>query len=424
MKSGILKWLDIFSLGLVAVLTHLTMFVCYEKGADPPRACEYGSPQLQLGILFLIVLFVFWRNRFEGRAAAYWSAWRRNWAVLLLIALALFSLAWSVFPPATIYRSFLVLFLALIAAFYGSRLSARNLVAYVAVVIGVFAVASLFVALAWPDAGITHAYAYEGLWRGIFWHKIYLGATMALGYIAGLVILFSPRAHFTLTHKILAAGMIVLCAVLALLSNSASGLVVFVIQTGLFILAALWLAFGRRISRKVYWALGGVLAFVLILVLINLDVIFGLFNRSASMTGRTGMWTHVLTTYVTQRPWLGHGFGAFWLQPGINQAVQSVVGWYYPVKVGDNGYLDILLNLGVLGLFLLLAVLGTGVWRALRVAIHGRSLIHFFPLFVLAHIVFINISLSYIVEMESFIWFLLVVILFMVSRRDNSLVPQ
>jgi len=416
MREKFLKLSDVIGLGLAALLTHLSIFVCYARDADPPRPCSYASPQMQLSILFGMVLFILWRNRFQGEENSFWATWRRNWLVGLFIGLAFLSLGWTALFSATIYRSILILFTAWIAAYVGYRFSPRNLVDFIAVVIGVFAAASLLVALVWPSAGITWAYAYEGLWRGIFWHKIYLGATMALGYIAYLVILFSPASQYNLVHKSLAAVMLALCTVLAVLSNSASGLVVFAIQTGLFILVKAWLAWGGRISRRGYWILGGVAALGLVLVLANLGFIFGLFGRSATMTGRIPMWSHVFEAYVLQRPLLGHGFGAFWLQPGINQQVQSVVGWYYPVKVADNGYLDVLLGLGVIGLVLLLAMLATGLWRALRVAVQGRDLISFFPLFMLAHIIFINISLSYIVEMESFIWFLLVAILFMVSK--------
>lgn len=420
MRGQIFKWLDSLILGLVALLTHLSIFVCYDRSMEPPSACTYGSPQLQLSFLFIIALFVFWRLRFEGVGRQYWFTWKRNWPLAIFIILALSSLGWTVLVGGTLYRALLASFLGVIAIFYGSRISSRDLLVYVVFTVGILALASLFVALVWPQAGITHAPPYEGLWRGVFWHKIYLGATMALGYIAGLVILFSSRTQFAWLQRVLAVGVIVLCSVLAVLSDSASGLMVFAIQTGLFILVYAWLTWGYRISRRGYWLLGGAAAIGIMIVLGNLDVVFSLFNRSATMTGRTDMWAHVLTTYAFQRPYLGHGFGAFWLQPGINQAIQVVVGWGYPVKVGDNGYLDVFLGLGGAGLLLLLVMLARGAWQAMTPAIRGRDLILFFPAFVLAHIIFINISLSYLVEFESFIWFLLVLVLAHVSKQETG----
>ncbi len=410
---------DVFILGLVSVLTHQTIFVCYQRGTLPLHPCTYGSPQGQLSVLFIIVLYVFWRIRFNGEEKKYVTAWQHNWLLGLFVCLALASLTWTVFLSGTIYRSLLLLFITLIAAYIGLQLTPRALVNFVAVSIGIFALASLLLAVIWPSAGITSAYPYQGLWRGIFWHKIYLGATMALGYPAYLVILFSSNLPYTRAQKLLALVMLVVCSALAVLSDSASGLVVFVIQTGLFILVSLWLLWGHRLSRRSYWWLGGGFALGFLLVVTNLDLIFGFFNRNASLTGRVPMWLYVLETYFVKRPLFGYGFGAFWLQPGVNQAVQSVVGWLYPVKVSDNGYLDVLLNLGVAGLFVLLAILVTAFRRVFRIALVGRDLIHFFPFFVLVHIVFINIGLSYFIEMESFIWFLLVVVLFMFPKEPE-----
>jgi len=365
-----------------------------------------------LAILFLLRLQRAERNYFEG--------WRRNWQLGAFVGLALLSLSWTVFFPGTIYRVSLLLFISLIGAYMGMRFTARNLVNFLGVLVGVIALASLMLAAALPKAAIMTNHAYEGLWRGVFWHKIYLGATMALGYIAYLVILFSPRTQYSPIQKSLAALMLVIGAVLAVVSDSASGLLVYVIQTVLFILILMWLSWGRLISRRMYWFLAAGGLSILLLIATNLEFVFGLFNRSASMTGRVPMWIYLLESYLTRRPLVGYGFGTFWLQPGIKDAVQAVVGWYYPVTVSDNGYMDILLGLGAAGLLLLLAILATGFARAVRMAKHGHDLMHFFPLLVMVHIFFINLSLSYFMEFESFVWFLLVVVLFMSQETPDG----
>jgi O-antigen ligase len=219
----------------------------------------------------------------------------------------------------------------------------------------------------------------------------------------------------------MAALMLIVCAVLAKLSDSASGLVVFVIQTGVFILVWIWLKWGQRLPRRVFAYLGGAAILAGVLILSNLGFFFGLFNRSAQMTGRIPMWQHLLDVYISKHPLLGYGFGAFWMQDGIMEKVRAAVGWGYVVRVADNGYLDILLGLGVVGLGLLLAMLAVGFWRSLSHALAVRDLAAFFPFFVLVHILFINISLSYFFESEIFIWFLLVMVLFMLtSKREDD----
>ena len=417
MRVNIHKLVDVLILGMVALLTHQSIFLCYRGlTLGSGLGCRYGSASGQLGVLAGMVLIAFWLLRLRDEERRFFLVCRRNWLIFLFVGIGLLSLTWTAFFPATIYRSLLMLLLTLLAAYLGIRISARDLVIFIAVTIGVFALASLLLGIFLPQLAIMTNHPYEGLWRGIFWHKIYLGATMALGYIAYLVILFSPGREYVLVQKILAGILLVVCVVLAILSDSASGLVVLALQSGLFILLAAWLAWGGRMPRYAYWVLGGCAAVGLLLLLTNLGFVFGIFNRSASMTGRLPMWLHVWETYIVERPLFGYGFGAFWLQPGINEKIQSVVGWTYPVRVSDDGYLDVMLGLGIVGLFLLLAILALAFRRTLPRAIQARQLTAFFPVLVLMHVVFINISLSYIVEIESFIWFLLALILFMHSH--------
>ena len=408
MRRNILKPIDVIFLVLMAYLTHITIyawFYTYGKYS--------GSPELQLKITVVIGLVLVWLLRLEKGEKDLLLAWRKNWVLAGFIVFALLSLIWTVTLVTTIYRAFLTLFVSFIAAYLGLRLSTRNLVIFLALTVGVFALASLFLGVFFPQLAMSFEGPYAGLWHGIFWHKIYLGATMALGYVAYLVIIFSSREQYGRIEKIFAAIMLVVCGALAILSDAASGLIVFVIQTGLFILVLSWLKWGHLVPRRAYWWVGGVLVLGGIFILTNLKLFFGLFNRSATMTGRVPLWQYLLKTYIAERPFFGYGFGAFWHQKGMMQSVQAVVGWPYPVRVSDNGYMDILLGLGVVGLFLLLAVLAIGFWRAIKFALQGRDLTSFFPFFILIHVLFINLSLSYFFENEIFIWFLVVIILFM-----------
>jgi O-antigen ligase len=387
---------------------------------SPPRSCTYGSAESQLSMLFVIVLLTLLAARVRAEERIYLNVWRQNWFVGVFVCLALVSLSWTADVPATIYRSFLLLSMTAIAAYAGFRFSNSGFVIFVAVVVGVAALASLILAAFLPRAAIMPNPPYVGLWRGIFWHKNYFGATMALGYITYLVILFSPASQFSILQKLLAAVMLLVCATLVLLSDSASGLITHTLQTGLFVLVVIWLFWRHLIPRWAYWVAAGVALVAILLLLANLEFVFGVFNRSGSMTGRIPLWTYLLKTYVSERPWLGHGFGAFWLQPGMERTIQSVQGWGYPVKNSDNGYLDILLGLGITGLVLVFTMLGVGLKRVIYQALVIRDLTSFFPFFLLVHIILINMSLSYFVELESFIWFLLIVVLFISTKYSQA----
>jgi len=145
-----------------------------------------------------------------------------------------------------------------------------------------------------------------------------------------------------------------------------------------------------------------------------------LFNRSANMTGRLPLWEYLIENFVGRRPLIGYGFGAFWQQPAIMEKIRSAVGWKYLVRVSDNGYMDVLLGLGIIGLLILIGLLVTGFARTIKTAFRGRDLIAFFPLMAMVHIVLINVSLSYFFENEYFIWFLLMLVLFMAPSRIDT----
>jgi exopolysaccharide production protein ExoQ len=303
-----------------------------------------------------------------------------------------------------------------IAAYTGFRFSSRDLLILVAIFTGVAALASLLLAVIFPNAAIMTIPPYTGSWRGIFWHKLYLGATMALGCVSYLFILFSSAAQFRSWQKVLAGVMLLVCLVLAVLSNTVTSYISFLVQVALLVLLLAWLKVGHLIPKWARWAIAGGFIMGTIILLSNLNIVFGLFNRSTSLTGRIPLWVYLINTYVAKRPILGYGMGAFWFQPGINDVVQAAAGWGHDIKLSDNGYLDVLLELGAVGLLLVVTMLLVAFTRVVKYVFTQSDILAYYPLFILIHIVLINISLSYIFEMESFIWFLLITILFMSAR--------
>jgi exopolysaccharide production protein ExoQ len=65
-------------------------------------------------------------------------------------------------------------------------------------------------------------------------------------------------------------------------------------------------------------------------------------GRDDTLTGRTDVWA-ALVPVVKQQPLLGSGFGSFWTTERRN---------FYNIPHGHNGYLDVLLELGAVGLAL------------------------------------------------------------------------
>ncbi len=148
-------------------------------------------------------------------------------------------------------------------------------------------------------------------------------------------------------------------------------------------------------------ALGGG---ALVSVAVNLEALLAMLGKETTLTGRIPMWVSALTDFASLRPVLGYGMGAFWNSLSNRLAVQQAAGWGWPVAIGDNGWLDVLLSLGGVGLgifmLLLLALLCRGVARLRQ----GREFADTLPLVFLLSACLANVAFSLFFEIESGVW--------------------
>jgi O-antigen ligase len=74
-----------------------------------------------------------------------------------------------------------------------------------------------------------------------------------------------------------------------------------------------------------------------------------------TFTGRLPLW-EVIWDQIQQHYWLGYGFGAFWDVNGLDNSfgLARSVGWLGVVGQAHNGYLDLFLQIGLVGLGLAL----------------------------------------------------------------------
>jgi exopolysaccharide production protein ExoQ len=80
----------------------------------------------------------------------------------------------------------------------------------------------------------------------------------------------------------------------------------------------------------------------------------GIVGRDQTLTSRTDIWAQLLP-YVKRQPILGTGFGAFW----TSQRAADV-----EVNEAHNGYLEVLLQMGAVGLFISCMFLFACAWDA------------------------------------------------------------
>jgi O-antigen ligase len=108
------------------------------------------------------------------------------------------------------------------------------------------------------------------------------------------------------------------------------------------------------------------------------------------LTGRTEIWSAVVAV-IPQRPILGYGYSGFWLGASpeslaINQVMR---GW---VMYSHNGYLEMQLNLGMVGSLLTFAFLGIALKRALSFSKQRQDGIGIWPLAFLFYFILHNLG--------------------------------
>jgi O-antigen ligase len=113
--------------------------------------------------------------------------------------------------------------------------------------------------------------------------------------------------------------------------------------------------------------LGLVVGGGLTMLLGGASVATGALGRQSNFTGRTDIWAAVI--YAAGNPVIGTGFESFWISP--NQLVFARIladkGWWHPEGLNEahDGYLEVYLNLGWIGVCLMSFILIGGYRRAI-----------------------------------------------------------
>lgn len=148
------------------------------------------------------------------------------------------------------------------------------------------------------------------------------------------------------------------------LAHSATSFVCFMIGTGLIMVTRL-----RSLARKpvLVNVMVGVLLFVILYgLLINPSAgLVEAVGRDSTLTGRTDIWNGVLR--LTVNPLVGAGYESFWLGPRLEKIWSN--SWGERPNQAHNGYLEVYLDLGWVGLALLGLVMTwgyVGIVRTLR----------------------------------------------------------
>jgi exopolysaccharide production protein ExoQ len=191
-------------------------------------------------------------------------------------------------------------------------------------------------------------------------HANTLGALMAMFVLAALGLRRSSERHRN--WYLIAAGFGI--AVLILTKSRAAAV-------GLVAALWVWVMLGAEDRRRVVvlGLFGFALVVPLVIFLVGEDlsdgirrtVLLGRENNSPeTFTGRIPLWEFLVSRYLDERPFFGYGFQGFWTPRHILRVTASQ-GWI--ILHAHSGYLNILLELGYVGLSLFVLVLAFAMKR-------------------------------------------------------------
>lgn len=347
---------------VVRLLIVLSMtFSLLPPGFDWSNVEAHGSYiegsfifQLQFGSVFLIGAWQAWRNR-------YWTMQHirhLNPMLMLLILYCAASILWSPYPLVTLKRvvqlgGLVLVGIAISAPIGGKHQLIRTLLGTLMMLMAISFVVSLVI----PRIGVD--YELGGAWRGILTQKNTLGA------ISGLCVVFWIKESFgNAFPRALCLFGILFSLFMLVMAKSSTAILVATLGTAIYLLVRRRYLTGQFDGRRLTLTLVVIALLGLHMFYVSegrlpewreLFAPFGMiFNKSTDLTGRTDIWRLVLLE-VQQHPVFGIGYGAFWLGEGSpSQMIIDALHWI-PLQA-HNGYLDILNELGIVGVSLMAGV--------------------------------------------------------------------
>lgn len=212
----------------------------------------------------------------------------------------------------------------------------------------IFIVNIIFTILYPNVAFSTYDIRYSFNYVGSFPQKNILGTFLSLFCILLFIKIVNSkkckRLFWLITYIIVFSFLII--------TNSMTSLLCTIVSTILIIVSNYK---GRNINTI---NLGLIINILFYIVLNNIDLLKyfleNVLNRDATLSGRTDIWNAIIEL-ISFRPYVGYGFVNIWDNEELVRILQNKVGFKF---IGShNGILEIILQIGIIGLLLLLIVM-------------------------------------------------------------------
>jgi exopolysaccharide production protein ExoQ len=326
----------------------------------------------KLGLLACSTLVVLWRLRLAWVEMRFLNPFFSVFLVLVPL-----SVLWSVDPSATINRYVsLISIVTVCLAFTLLGWNRTRFQEVVRPVLTALLIASILFGLLYPQYAIE---AGEGTlkdsWRGLTAQKNQFGMLSSFGVVFWLHAWFYDGKKWWIAFPCI--GLSIACV---LLSRSSTALLATTLST-LFMLLVMAAPSSLRRYMPYIVSTFSVLVVVYALAVLNiipgtsmlLDPVAELSGKDMTFSNRAVIWD-IIKDHIQLAPILGSGYGAYWTGPVPSSPSYTFLGrmFFYPSQ-SHNGYLEIVNDLGFVGLICLLGYLVSWVYQSLQLMKFDRG---------------------------------------------------
>jgi O-antigen ligase len=337
----------------------------------------------------------------------------QNIFFVILVMMIPLSFIWSAKPDETFTGSVGMLGTTFFGIYISSRFTLKEQLNLISWAYGLVIILSLIFILALPEYGIMGG-IHAGAVRGVFTHKNVMGKYMVLGYCLFLILALGTKRTkiYPWLGVIGSFGLILAC-------TSTNALVNGVILTLVILFSSQILQLKPRVLIPILILLGGLTwAFSTWFIDVATFVV-GLFGKDLTFTGRTYIWVAV-TDKIQERPWLGYGFNGFW--HGIyGESAEIIRALRWDVPNSHNGYLDFILQLGMIGFSIFIIIYWTTLIKSLLIISNEFRWEYLWPFIFLMYTIVINFAEPALLAQNDFFWILFTAAVLSTSVQYKSL---
>lgn len=286
------------------------------------------------------------------------------WPLLLVLGWCWLSMIWAIDPGIALRRLILASVIIWSVFTLIRQLGYERTLTMIRILLAVALVAN-FIALAMaPDLAVHQINDPEdtslvGDWRGIMGHKNIAGLTSALTV---LFFIFDAQK----IPRPIQLSVVVAAGIFLVGSHSRTSIALCV---GALLLGFIFSRYKRRYR-------GAAIILVVFIGIVGAwvqsvysDPLLRTLNDPTAFTGRTQIW-QALYQYHLHHRWFGSGYGSFWNIGDRSPILSYGQDWVRTVAQGHNGFLDLLVQVGIPGL--VLTLVATLVWPLIQV-LNARS---------------------------------------------------